>query len=56
MDAASSESAITSCPKGEASDHRDAGAGGENEATMTDDELGRQVAAELSWTRRSTAR
>jgi osmotically-inducible protein OsmY len=47
MDAASDESAITSCPGG-ASDHREAGAG-ENEAIMTDDELRRQVAAELSW-------
>lgn len=33
----------------EVGEHRKAGAGGENEATMTDDELRCQVAAELFW-------
>src|SRR5215475_2066648 len=47
MDAASDTSAITSA-QGEASEHHRAGARG-NGAAMTDDELRRQVAAELSW-------
>ena len=47
MDAAADGSAITSA-QGEASEHHRPGTGG-NGATMTDDELRREVAAELSW-------
>jgi osmotically-inducible protein OsmY len=48
MDAASGESAITSRPK-EQSANTARPVPGRNEATMTEDELRRQVAAELSW-------
>ncbi len=48
MDAASGGPAVTSC-RGKASDHGEARARGRIEATMTDDELRRQVSAELSW-------
>jgi len=48
MDAACSESAITSCPGWEATDHRKVGAG-RSEASMTDYELRRHVASELGW-------
>jgi osmotically-inducible protein OsmY len=49
MDAVSDESAITSCPREKPVSTAQRPVPGRNEATMTDDELRHQVAAELSW-------
>jgi osmotically-inducible protein OsmY len=49
MDAVCDESAITSCPREKPVSTAQGRFRGRNEATMTDDELRRQVAAELSW-------